>query len=605
MTRSRDRRSCVRLAALSVLALASLKPAQNLGAQAYPAVTLPGTQLRTMTSRETGRRYDIYVSSPPRTAANRGQRFPVLYLLDGQWDFKLLVSIQGGLKYDRYLPDVIIVGITYAGPNANYDSLRAVDYTPVASRANPGSGQGAKFLSFLEKELMPFIEREYPADPTRRGLMGNSLGGLFALYAMFTKPQLFSGYVAGSPAVVYAGGGSYVQEAQYAKTHTSLPARLFISVGTDEPLVAPVTQFVDSLRSRKYSDLVLETRTIAEERHSGNKPEALNRGMRFLFRDTTAAAQPHAPITLGTIERLDARLDALVSRDARFEVLADGFDWSEGPVWRKDGTLLFSDVPQNTIYRWKEGEGVSVFLRPSGLAGSTPLGRELGSNGLTLDGNGALIIADHGNRQVARLVEPKYHKVTLADHYQGRRFNSPNDVVVRRNGDVYFTDPPYGLAGLDADPNKELPHNGIYRISTSGEVTLLATQTFPNGLAFSPDERTLYVANSDPRQAVWMAYDVKPDGTLGAGRVFFDATSKVGDANPGLPDGMRIDHKGNLFATGPGGILVFAPDGTHLGTLRTGQPTANCAFGNDGSTLYVTSNHQLLRIRLSTKGNGF
>ncbi len=370
-------------------------------------------------------------------------------------------------------------------------------------------------------------------------------------------------------------------------------------------MVAPVTAFVDSLRHRHYRDLVLESRLVTEERHSGNKPEALNRGMRFLFRDTTAAAQPHAPITIGSIERLDARLDALVPRDARFEVLADGFDWSEGPVWRRDGSLLFSDVPQNTIYRWKEGEGVSVFLRPSGYTGPTPPGRELGSNGLTLDGNGSLVMADHGNRQVARLVEPKFIKITLADRYQGKRFNSPNDVVVRRNGDVYFTDPPYGLAGLDADPAKELAHNGIYRVTPSGEVTLLAQQTFPNGLAFSPDERTLYVANSDPKQAVWMAYDVKGDGTLGVGRVFFDVTATVGDANPGLPDGMRIDAHGNLFATGPGGILVFAPDGTHLGTLRTGQPTANCAFGNDGKTLYVTSNHQLLRIRLTTKGNGF
>jgi gluconolactonase len=422
---------------------------------------------------------------------------------------------------------------------------------------------------------------------------------------MFNKPQLFAGYVAGSPAVAYARGGSFAQEAAYARTHDSLPARLFISVGTDEPLVAPVRAFIDSLARRRYRDLVLETRTIREERHAGNKPEALNRGMRFLFRDTTAAAQPHAPITIGSLERLDARFDALVPSDARLEVLADGFDWSEGPVWRRDGSLLFSDVPQNTIYRWNEGEGVSVFLRPSGYSGPTPPGRELGSNGLTLDNTGALVMADHGNRQVARLVEPKFIKVTLADRYQGKRFNSPNDVVVRRNGDTYFTDPPYGLAGLDADPAKELSHNGIYRVTPQGEVTLLAQQTFPNGLAFSPDERTLYVANSDPRQAVWMAYDVKADGTLGAGRVFFDATPMVGDAHPGLPDGLRVDVAGNLLATGPGGVLVFAPDGTHLGTLRTGQPTANCAFGNDGMTLYVTSNHQLLRIRLTTRGIGF
>ncbi len=184
-----------------------------LCAQQRPPVTLPGTEVRTLTSRETGHSYDLYISRPAPTAENRGKRFPVLYLLDGQWDFKLLVSIQGGLRYDRYVPDVIIVGITYSGARANYDSLRAVDYTPVASPANPNSGGGAKFLAFLERELMPFVEREYPADPARRGLMGNSLGGLFALYAMFTKPELFAGYVAGSPAVTYAAGGSFAQEA--------------------------------------------------------------------------------------------------------------------------------------------------------------------------------------------------------------------------------------------------------------------------------------------------------------------------------------------------------------------------------------------------------
>jgi gluconolactonase len=584
----------------------ALAVALPLHAQTHLPVTIPETEIRTITSRETGHRYDLYVYKPARITRDGARKYPVLYLLDGQWDFKLLASIQGGLFYDRYVPDVIIVGITYSGPRANYDSLRAVDYTPVASPANPNSGGGTRFLAFLERELIPFVESEYPADPARRGLMGNSLGGLLALHALLTKPGLFAGYVAGSPAVTYASGAAFAAESAYARGNNALPARLFVAVGSDEPLAAPVQAYVRTLQARKHRGFVLESRVIAEERHAGNKPDGLNRGMRFLFRDTTAAAQSRSAVTIGDIERLDPAIDAFIPRDARIEVLADGFEWSEGPVWRSNGSyLLFSDVPQNTIYKWKDGEGISVFLRPAGHAGNDPPGRELGSNGLTLDANGALVMADHGNRQVARVVEPKFTKVPLATRYQGKRFNSPNDVAFRRNGDLYFTDPPYGLAQLNADPAKELPHNGVYRVDARGAVMLLAQQTFPNGLAFSPDERTLYVANSDPARAVWMAYDVRDDGSVGAGRVFFDATRFVVEERPGLPDGLKVDRQGNLFATGPGGVLVFNAQGKHLGTIRTGQPTANCAFGDDGSTLYITSNHQLLRIRLTTKGISF
>jgi gluconolactonase len=315
------------------------------------------------------------------------------------------------------------------------------------------------------------------------------------------------------------------------------------------------------------------------------------------------AAQPVAP----HIERLDPALDALVAPDARIEELANGFQWAEGPVWRRRGAyLLFSDVPHNTIHRWKEGEGVSVFLRPAGFTGPNPPGRELGSNGLTLDANGALVMADHGNRQVARVDESKFTKTVLADRYQGKRLNSPNDLVFRSNGDLYFTDPPYGLTGLNDDPAKELRHNGVYRRATDGTLTLLTGDlTFPNGIAFSPDERTLYVANSDPARAVWMAYDVAADGSISRGRVFFDATPLVRAGRVGLPDGLRVDRVGNLFASGPGGVLVISPQGKHLGTIVTGQPTANCAFGDDGSTLYMTANDRLMRVRLQTKGAGF
>ena len=314
-------------------------------------------------------------------------------------------------------------------------------------------------------------------------------------------------------------------------------------------------------------------------------------------------------IALGqqAIERLDPAIDALIPRDARLEELARGFSWSEGPVWRpRTSDLLFSDVPRNTIFRWKQGEGLSVFLRPSGSTGPNPPGRELGSNGLTLDATGAVVMADHGNRQVARLNDSLFTKVTLADRFDGKRLNSPNDVAYRSNGDLYFTDPPFGLRGLNTDPAKELPHSGVYRVMKDGTVTLLATDLgFPNGIAFSPDERTLYVSNADSRRSIWMAYDVQPDGRLARGRVFFDASELVRQGRRGVPDGMRVDQRGNLFAAGPGGILVIDPAGKHLGTIQTGQPTANCAFGDDGSTLYITANDRLLRIRLTTKGRGF
>lgn len=308
-----------------------------------------------------------------------------------------------------------------------------------------------------------------------------------------------------------------------------------------------------------------------------------------------------------SIERLSPDLDRLIAADARIERLAEGFLWSEGPVWRKNrGHLLFSDVPGNTIYKWKEGDGLSVFLRPSGFTGPNPPGRELGSNGLTLDANGALVMADHGNRQVARLDETHFTKTTLADRYLGKRLNSPNDLVFRSNGDLYFTDPPFGLAGLDADPAKELSHNGVYRLTPAGELTLVAQDLrFPNGIAFSPDERTLYVSNASQGSPLWMAYDVQADGNLARGRVFFDATPQVKQGRPGVPDGLRVDRFGNVFATGPGGVFILAPDGRHLGTILTGEPTANCAFGDDGSTLYITANHRLLRVRLKTIGVGF
>ncbi len=320
---------------------------------------------------------------------------------------------------------------------------------------------------------------------------------------------------------------------------------------------------------------------------------------------SSAVVEAQSYPTFGKMERFDPAFDKLVPPDAKLEKLADGFTWSEGPAWIRDGGfLVFSDVPKNIIFKWKEGEGISEFLKLSGYTGSTPRGGEPGSNGLTVDSKGRLVLCEHGDRRVARL-EKDRTKTTLADKYLGKRFNSPNDLVYKSNGDLYFTDPPYGLEGANKDPKKELPHNGVYRISKKGEVTLLTGElSYPNGIAFSPDEKTLYVAVSDPKQAIWMAYDVKRDGTIANGRIFFDATSMAKEA-AGLPDGIKVDKAGNLFATGPGGVLVFTSGGKHLGTINTGQPTGNCAWGGDGSTLYITANHYLCRIKTSTIGKGF
>ena len=328
----------------------------------------------------------------------------------------------------------------------------------------------------------------------------------------------------------------------------------------------------------------------------------------FILALTALTFPARAETTLvGSVERLDPSLDALVSPDARPEVIASGFGWSEGPVWKKkEGYLVFSDVNNNTIYRWTQEQGLSIFLRPSGFTEAGPFGKELGSNGMTLDPAGRVVIADQGNRRVVRLDESNWTKVVLADRYMGRRFNSPNDLVFRRNGDLYFTDPPYGLFGKNDDPHKELKFNGVYRLDPRGNLTLLTDAlTYPNGIAFSPDEKTLYVQVSDPTNAVWMAYDVTPDGGIANGRVFFDANALLKAGRIGLPDGMRLDVHGNIFGGGPGGVLIISPSGRHLGTILTGQLTANCVFGEDGSTLFMTANHFLMRIRLRTKGVGF
>jgi gluconolactonase len=313
--------------------------------------------------------------------------------------------------------------------------------------------------------------------------------------------------------------------------------------------------------------------------------------------------------TFGKLESKDPKFDQLISPDAKIEKLAEGFDWSEGPLWVKDGGyLLFSDIPPNKLMKWKDGDGVVTYMCPSGYTGVTPYpkGKEPGSNANTLDAEGRLTQCEHGDRRISVLTKDG-GKRTLADNYQGKRLNSPNDLVFKSNGELYFTDPPYGLPMQADDPRREMDYCGVFRLAKDGKLTLLTKDiTRPNGLAFSPDEKKFYVASSDPEKAVWMVYDVQPDGTITNGKVFFDSTDWVKQGKKGLPDGMKVDKNGNLFATGPGGLHVFSPDGKLLGTINpdTGDPVSNCAWGDDGSTLYMTINKTLGRIKTNTKGSG-
>ncbi len=347
---------------------------------------------------------------------------------------------------------------------------------------------------------------------------------------------------------------------------------------------------------------------------------------------TTLSAQD----TLGRIVRLDPRLDALIAKDVKIEVLAKGFTWAEGPLWMPDekseagGHVLFSDIPRNSIFKWEEGKGVSLFMKPSGYTGVEYYGLEPGSNGLIRDPKGRLVMCEHGDRRVSVLTKSG-GKRTLVDDYQGKRLNSPNDGCFDSKGNLYFTDPPYGFPNREKDDRQELGFYGVYRLSprsghvqgvpaergsktfrNSGnadgngyELTLMTKEmTRPNGIALSPDQKTLYLAQSDPRAALWKAFPINDDGTLGKSRVVNDVTEFVGKM-PGGCDGLKVDEKGHLFATGPGGVWIMTPDGEVLGRIETGQRTANCNWGNDGSTLYITADSFLLRVRTTTKGAGW
>ena len=295
-------------------------------------------------------------------------------------------------------------------------------------------------------------------------------------------------------------------------------------------------------------------------------------------------------------------MDALIAADAELEVLATGFNWSEGPVWMsRENQLIFSDVPENIAYRWRDGKGVDIFLQPSGLTGPDEGSREPGSNGLKLDAQGRLLLAQHGDRRIARLNPDGRTFTAIVDRFEGKRFNSPNDLCLDRSGAIYFTDPPYGL-GKTQKP--EIEFSGVYRFSTDNKLTLVSRElSRPNGIALSPDEKILYVANSDPARPIIMAYSLQPDGTAGPGRVFFDGADLIARTKrQGLFDGMAVDQHGNVWSTGPGGVVVLTPAGRHIGTLLTGRATANCCFGGpDGTTLYVTADDRLMRIPTKTR----
>jgi gluconolactonase len=303
---------------------------------------------------------------------------------------------------------------------------------------------------------------------------------------------------------------------------------------------------------------------------------------------------------VGSITRLDPALDALVPQDAFIEKLAGGYQFTEGPLWRPDGPhLWFSDVTGNVVREWSPDGAVRVILQHAGTdRDDFPPGSFIGPNGEIADKDGTVLICQHANRRIVRV--SKDLKVTpLVDRFQGKRFNSPNDLVYKSDGSLYFTDPPYGLIKQDEDPAKELKFNGVFRLANGKLQAIIRDLTRPNGIAISPDQKTLYIANSDEKHKVWMQYEIAVDGSVKNGRVFYDVTAEKED---GLPDGMKLDSQGNLYCTGPGGIWVFSPDGKHLGTIKPPETPANCNWGDDGKSLYITARTGLYRIKLAASG---
>ena len=302
---------------------------------------------------------------------------------------------------------------------------------------------------------------------------------------------------------------------------------------------------------------------------------------------------------IGSVERLSPEIDNLIEKSAKIEILADGFEWSEGPVWSSQlNSVLFSDVPENVIYSWNEDKGLGTFTRPIGYSGKVPNLKKAGTNGLTIDADGNLIICMHGDRKITRLEKLNINrKVTLVNSFDGNLLNSPNDLVYDSKGNLYFTDPPYGLLEGDNDKLKEIEFNGVYKVSPNGDIEVLVKNlTRPNGISISNDEKILYVANSDKNNPVIMQYDLSEEGAKNPS-IFFDGR-ELTKRDIGLFDGLKVHPTGNVFATGPGGVLVIKENGDHIGTIRTEVRTANCAFDENFQYLYMTSDMFLTRIKL-------
>jgi gluconolactonase len=312
--------------------------------------------------------------------------------------------------------------------------------------------------------------------------------------------------------------------------------------------------------------------------------------------------KPDSLTTAGSVERLSPEMDGIIPLGELPEIIAEGFEWSEGPVWLPEqDILLFSDIPNNSVFQWSEKNGLKLYLKPAGYTGTVSRGGETGSNGLLLDKKGQLILCQHGDRRIAQmdapLGNPAARYITLADKWQGKRFNSPNDATMNSHGEIFFTDPAYGMEFGFEDPKREIKFTGVFKLAADGKTILLTDKmTAPNGIGFSPDESKLYVANSG-NPAIWMEYGFQKDGSLDKGRVFYDSSDED-KKEPGAPDGLKVRQDGTIFATGPGGVWIFSPDGKHLGTIKTGQATSNCALDEKGKYLYMTADMYLMRIRL-------
>jgi gluconolactonase len=306
----------------------------------------------------------------------------------------------------------------------------------------------------------------------------------------------------------------------------------------------------------------------------------------------------------GSIERLSPELDLIIAPGTLPEILAEGFDWSEGPLWLPEQKkVIFSDIPNNSIFEWSESQGLKLYLKPSGYTSTLPRGGEAGSNGLLLDGEGQLILCQHGDRRIARMNAPLDASAaayeTIAGSWKGKRFNSPNDAVYSSNGRLYITDPAYGMELGFEDPRRDMDFTGVFLITPDGKVSLQTDRlSAPNGIGLSPDESSIYVANSGGSSGpVWMEYKLAKDGTLQKESLFYDA-SAASDSLRGAPDGLVVRDDGIIFATGPGGVWVFTPTGKHLGIILTGQATSNCTLDAKNRYLYITADMYLMRIRL-------